>query len=384
MSVSFTRPLLPGHYRVLLDPPDDRGDETLVFASESRRIKLKGRFFREFKRSVIPLLDGRHTLAEIGAAVDDLFTREDLEQALSLMTDHDLLREGDAAGPYSPDELTRLRPQLNLFHDFGIPPAELHGTLRRATVAVVGLGGMGTAAALSLGAAGVGTLRLFDRDSITAADTYLAPFITPQAIGQPRVAVIQALLHGVVPQPKCEVSTDALTSDDSIVSAIRDSHFVVCCLDPGQSGLIYKLNRACLRLRMPWISGATSGAEIVVGPLVRPYETACYLCYKMRLVACKENPEDEFALQSFLDRRGVDDSNEREAVVFGSVALGNLLAWEAVKALTGMAPAHLPAQITILDLMTLQTTGHKVLRKPWCPACQQEPDGTATSAAPAA
>jgi adenylyltransferase/sulfurtransferase len=124
-----------------------------------------------------------------------------------------------------------------------------------------------------------------------------------------------------------------------------------------------------LRSRTKWISCSVSGFEAVIGPTVDPSETPCYLCYTMRSVACAHNPEDEFAYQQFLDRRKRDDSDTRENLVVGHGAVGNLVALEAIKALTGMlAPASL-GRIVVLDLLRLTSTPHVVLRKPWCPAC---------------
>jgi bacteriocin biosynthesis cyclodehydratase domain-containing protein len=372
MSITYTHPLLPKHYRILLDPPDDRGDEALSFVSESRRIKLKGRSFREFHRSVIPLLDGSHTVDEISEVVSDLFGREELEEALALLAGHNLLREGE--GTYRPGAhvTARREPQLNLFHDLGIEPAHLQECLRSATVSILGAGGMGAATAMSLSAAGVGTLKLFDSLPVQLTDTYLAPFLRQDDVGRSRVEVVCRHVERSTEGGVCIPVSDTLTTDAEIKQAIAGSHYLICCLDAGQSGLIYKLNRACLELRIPWISGATSGKDLIVGPAIQPYETACYMCYKMRIVSCAENPHDQFALESHLDRRANDDSAHREAIVFGSMLLGNLLGWEAVKALVGVNACPAVGNITVFDLLTLSSTRHKVLRKPWCPACHVE------------
>src|ERR1043166_8357087 len=73
MPHSFQRPRLPRHFYVWSEPPDSDGDEVLNFVSDRRRIKLKGHSFREFEQRVIPLLDGRHTVAEIEQQVADAF-----------------------------------------------------------------------------------------------------------------------------------------------------------------------------------------------------------------------------------------------------------------------------------------------------------------------
>ena len=120
--------------------------------------------------------------------------------------------------------------------------------------------------------------------------------------------------------------------------------------------------------------------EVVVGPTIEPYQTACYLCYKMRLVAANENPEDEFAFQRFLDQRNQDDSGCHENLVFGVGLASNLVGLEVLKALTGTALAT-RGRIVVVDLLDFTMTKHVVLRKPWCPACFNEPTNAPAKAA---
>jgi molybdopterin-synthase adenylyltransferase len=366
----FRKPLLPSHYRVLREPPDDKGDEVLQFVSESRRIKLKGHSFREFRQEVLPLLNGRHTVAEIADAVAEVFAPADLGDALSLLAEHGLLREGDAPGDLSADPAARLTPQLNLFHDLGATPAAVQERLAQSTVSIVGLGGAGAAAAVALAAAQVGTLRLVDGDSVGRSDPYLAPAYRLVDVGRPRAEVLRDLITTIAPEVKCDARAGEIASDEALREAIDGSHFVVCCLDAGRSSTAYKLNRVCLELRLNWLPAATAATEVIVGPAIKPHESACYLCYKMRIVACAQNPEDEYGLQSFLDRRKRDDSADHESLVFAETLAGNLAALETMKALCDMPTAATFGHVVVFDLLSLSSTRHRVLRKPWCPACQ--------------
>jgi bacteriocin biosynthesis cyclodehydratase domain-containing protein len=95
----------------------------------------------------------------------------------------------------------------------------------------------------------------------------------------------------------------------------------------------------------------------------------------MRSVACAANPEDEFAFESFLDRRKQDDSGRRENLVFGANIAANLVSLEALKELSGMIQANAVGRIIVFDLLELTATKHFVLRKPWCPACFKKAAG---------
>ena len=364
----FKKPRLLSHYYVRFEPPDQYGDEVLHFSSERRKITLKGHSFREFQQRVIPLLDGEHTLEEIHARVSDIFEIGDLEQGLNLLAENRLLDDADETR--LPAALrTALEPQLNFFHEMNWDAAEVQERLLRATVTLVGLGGVGASAALSLAAAQVGNLRVIDPHPVAATDPYLSPVFSLDDQGAPRVEVLRRKIAGLSPAVRVQASSDTLDSDAAVLEGIQGSDFVLCTVDAGLAGVFYRLNRACLNARIRWTSCAVSGFEGVLGPTVHPFETPCYLCYKMRAVACAENPEDDFAFQRFLDRRKQDDSGRRENLVFGVSTMGNLLGLEALKELTGLVPPSALGRIVVLDFVELTSKKHLVLRKPWCPAC---------------
>ena len=157
MSIAQSQKLrIPSHYYVYCDPPDKDGDEVLHFISPHRRIKLKGRFFREFVQHVVPRLDGSRSFQQVASEVGELFLEKDLAACLALLSENGLLE--DAANWKLEERLQqRLRPQLNLFQDLSAQPWELQEKLVRSRVTVFGLNGAGAAAALSLAAAGIGS-----------------------------------------------------------------------------------------------------------------------------------------------------------------------------------------------------------------------------------
>lgn len=367
MPTSLQKPLLPTHYSVWFDPPDDAGDEVLHFVSERRSLKLKGRSFREFHQRVVPMLDGRHSLEEIEAATADVFPADELRDALGVLADQGILIDVPAhAGNTAITE--RMAPQLNLFHDLA-PGLPLQNKLETATVAVLGLSGAGAAVALSLAAAGVGTIRCIDSLTVTPSDVYLTPFTGLPAVGAGRAKTISELIQRAAPQINVVADDRRLESEEDVRAAVEGADLVACCLDAGQSNLTFKLNRVCLAARTPWIACSLAGAEIVVGPAMHPGTGPCYLCYRMRAVACAGNPEDAFAYERFLDRAKRDDSVKRENLVFGAGLAAGFMGMEIVKELTGLAEPSLVGRILTIRLTDLSVEKHSVLRKPWCPAC---------------
>jgi adenylyltransferase/sulfurtransferase len=363
----FRKPLLPSHYSIWLDPPDEAGDEVLHIVSERRALKLKGHSFREFRTRVIPLLDGSHTLEEIQLATQDIFRPEDIIECLDLLGAQGVLVEAEGK-LLAPDVQARMAPQLNFFHDLA-PGADLQGKLTKADVAVIGLSAVGGAVALALGASGVGVIRCIDSLTILPSDIYFLPSLGLAQVGKSRSEVVAGLLRAGSPETKVLPDSRRLESEDDIRGAIRDADFVVCCLDASQSNRLFKLNRVCLADGIRWISCSVAGAEITVGPGIHPGHSACYLCYRMRTVACSGSPEDAFAYEKHLDRCKKDDSGRRESLVFAAGIAAHLLGLEVIKILTEFYEPSLIGRILTIRLTDLAIERHSVLRKPWCPAC---------------
>jgi len=357
----------------------------LYFASAQRRIKIKGHSFREFEQYVIPLLDGQHTFQEIADSVADVFEVEDLAAGLSLLTEHHLLTDSD--DPRPPSKATELlAPQLNFFYEMNANPEEIRSRLLSAMVTVFGLGNAGASTAIALAAAGVGHLRCVDSSLVGGADTYLSNAFSHEDAGQLRAEVVAQRVAAKNPEVSVTIYTEKPESDDEVLALVNGSDFVINCLDAGESSLIYKLNRVCLQAGIKWTSCALLGPEIIVGPTVHPAETPCYLCYKMRAVACGVNPKDEFAFESFLDHRKQDDSARHENLVSGVDVAAGLVSLEAIKSLCGVLAPSAMGKIVVFSLLDLTSTKHVVLRKPWCPACFKiaTPAGEATEMAAAA
>jgi adenylyltransferase/sulfurtransferase len=241
--------------------------------------------------------------------------------------------------------------------------------LTQATVAIVGLSGAGAEVALALANSGVGTLRCIDSLPVDAADSYLSPTLGMGTVGEARASAVAAAIHRLVPEVSVVPWTEVLESETALRLAIAGANFVVCCLDSSQANLIFKLNRVCLTDGIGWIVCSLSGAEIAIGPAMQPGHGPCFLCYRMRSVACAGNPHDAFAYEKYLDRRRCDDSARRENLVFGAGLAANILGLEVMKALTRFAEPSLTGRLLTVRLTDLMFEHHTVLRKPGCPAC---------------
>jgi bacteriocin biosynthesis cyclodehydratase domain-containing protein len=361
------KPLLLKHYRIRVEPPDHTGEEGLIFTSEGKQLVIRGRSMREFSERVVPLLDGRYTLEEIQEELADVFDPSELERSLALLVQNRVVEDAEQT-TISPHLEERLGPQLSYLREVRTDPGPVVDRLAGARVTVVGLGPVGAVAATALGAAYVGHLRCVDSSAVSPADPYLAQLFALDDVGRSRSEVTRERIRAVNPATTVEVVTGALLTDEDVVNAVDGSDFILGCLDPGLASLTYKLNRACLKLSIPWSTGRVSAFEGIVGPTVIPHETACYLCYQGRTVACRDDPVEALADLRQQDESKTDTSVHRENLAFGAGIVGQLLALHAFQALTGLRPAS-TGRILAIDFLNSTMSHHLVLRKPWCPAC---------------
>jgi len=364
----FQKPLIPSHFSIWYEPPDESGDEILRIVSQRRSLTLKGRLFREFNRRVRPMLDGRHSMAEIVAATADVFSEDDLSSALSMLANHGIVIEAASEG--LPDEAAeRMMPQLNWFHEMTEGGRVLQQRLASAEVAILGLGGAGATTALGLAAAGVGRIVCVDAEPLAPPDLYFSPFFSADLLGRKRADAFRAHVSQSAPQVEVAPLTDTVGSEEELWQAIEKAHFVISCLDAGMVNLAYKLNRLCLRQRKPWLCVTMEGAEVSVGPVFSPPDGPCFMCCRMRAIACAANPEAGFLVERHLDRAKADRSSSRESLVFGAGIAANIAGLETVKLLTGAADLTLVGRMLTVGLQDLRVQKHTVLKKPSCPAC---------------
>jgi molybdopterin-synthase adenylyltransferase len=359
---------IPTHYYLYSDPPDKDGHEMLHFVSGHKRVRLRGHSFREFVQVVAPLLDGKHTVEQIEEEVADLFKPEDLRACLEMLGTHGLLEDAELS-PVAPVVEEFLRPQMNVFHELSTDPEQSLMRLMQAKVAIFGLHGLGASCALGLAGSGVGSLVCVDAGKVSATDAYFSPAYRATDGGLSRVDVVGQRIEAISKHTKYIPYVNELESDEDVRRIVEGCDFVRNCLDEGQISLAYKLNRVCLSLGVRFTTIQASGVEVTLGPTVEPKHTACFMCYKMRSVACADNPEAEFAFQGFLDRRRQDDSHRHANLSFGVNIAAQLAGVETLKVLTGLPGTSARGRIHVLNLLDMSMQTHLVLRKPWCPAC---------------
>jgi bacteriocin biosynthesis cyclodehydratase domain-containing protein len=225
---------------------------------------------------------------------------------------------------------------------------EIDHRLASATILLIGTGLFGTAVADLLSRTGVGAINFGawdDDNTLNSADD------------MPRV------------------TSSLLTTDtDEAISAIEDLaegvDLLITATCDAPRALFEEINELALATRTPWLIGNTAGSAIELGPLVLPYETACYTCLLLRQRSADPLAvEHEIYEKTKQISRQAGHRNITGESVWASTQAASFLVGEAIRVLTGIAPPTMTdAAIRMLPISgTLET--NQVLRVPRCPAC---------------
>jgi molybdopterin-synthase adenylyltransferase len=363
----FQNPLLPDCFLTWTEPPDESGDELMRIVSWRRSVTLKGHSFREFSRLVVPQLDGKTGMDEICASVSDQFDRPDLEAAIDMLGAQGIVVEST---PGEADLPGRLHPQLAWLGEAAPEGRAAQRRLTSAYVVLFGAGGPGASAARVLAASGVGRLLIVDPVEVGPADPYFSPLLRATDQGRSRAGVLAASLAEGAPEVKIVAHGARPETVADVAGLIDGADLVLCCLDGGELNLTLKLNRACRESGKRWLAGSMEGTELVIGPGFSGADDGpCYMCWRMREVACAANPQARFALEKRLDKLRQDLSGRRENLAGSADIVGAMMASEAISVLTGAGEPSLDGRFLVMEIPGLRQEKHNVLRKPGCPVC---------------
>jgi adenylyltransferase/sulfurtransferase len=252
-----------------------------------------------------------------------------------------------AAGPRSslrPDELVRYGRHLSL-PDVGLAGQE---RLKAARVAVVGLGGLGSPAAMYLTAAGVGTIGLIDGDRVDLSNLQRQVLYGDEDVGERKVDVAARRLSRMNPEIELRLVPARLDSTNAI-AALEDYDIVLDGSDNFPTR--YLVNDATVLLGLPSVHGSVlrfEGRVSVFGTSDGP----CYRCLH------PEPPPPGV----------VEDC--RDAGVLGVLPglVGVLQATEVIKTICGLGDS-LAGRLLIIDSLGLRFQTFRVSRDPNCPMC---------------
>ncbi|MPZ15734.1 MAG: molybdopterin-synthase adenylyltransferase MoeB [Chloroflexi bacterium] len=253
----------------------------------------------------------------------------------------------DGAVPLTLDEIRRYQRQIIMPEVGGVGQRKLLD----AKVLLIGAGGLGSPAALYLGAAGVGTLGIIDFDDVDMSNLHRQILHGHKDLGRPKVESAADTLHDINPDVQVIGFREPIASDNAM-DIVAQFDIVVNGSDNFPTR--YLVNDACVFLRKPLVDGSIfrfEGHATVYMP-----GSGCYRCVF-------PSPPPPGAVPSCAD-----------AGVLGVLPgiIGSIQAVEAIKLILGRG-TPLVNRLLIFDSLDMEFREVRIRRDPSCPVCGDEP-----------
>ncbi|PJC87495.1 molybdopterin-synthase adenylyltransferase MoeB [Vibrio sp. HA2012] len=243
----------------------------------------------------------------------------------------------------SDQEILRYNRQISL-KGFDFDGQE---ALKQASVLIIGLGGLGSAASQYLACAGVGAMTLVDFDSVELSNLQRQVLHTSADIGRKKVHSAAESLQAL--NPDLVVTTiDQQLNDDLLSDLVKTHSLVVDATDNMTTR--NQLNRLCYMHKIPLVSGAAIRMEGQLSVFTYKKSEPCYQCLS----------------SLFADTRLSCSETGVMAPVVG--VIGAAQALEAIKILTNYG-SPLTGKLLILDAMTMSWKEIKLPKNTACSLC---------------
>jgi adenylyltransferase/sulfurtransferase len=232
-------------------------------------------------------------------------------------------------------------------HELGV---EGQRKLKESKVAIVGVGGLGSIAALYLTLAGVGYIKIIDQDILEIHNIHRQVLYSIKQVGYPKVEAAAERLIEVNP----DVHVEPIPENINALNAeklIGDVDVVVDGLDNMDTR--YIINRVCIKNKIPYIFGGAIGFEGNVS-VFNPPETPCLEC-----------------IFPSINDRDLPTCETRGVIGATTGIIGAIEAMEAIKLIAGINNS-LKGKLLVCDFKHMEFSIIDVLKRPNCSACSME------------
>lgn len=217
---------------------------------------------------------------------------------------------------------------------------------------LIGLGGLGSPAALALAHAGIGELGLVDPDVVEISNLHRQPLYDDVDLGRAKVHVAAERLRAVAPAVRITTWRERFP-DGAAARAL--SRFDVVLDGTDTIAAKFAVNDAAVAAGVPLVHAGVLGfrGQIMT---VLPATTACYRCVFEDAPPPGEIPSCE------------------EAGILGPTAAlaGALAAAEAVRIVTGAGPGYAD-RLLVIDTFGGRHRSVPIARRPFCRTCASAP-----------
>jgi molybdopterin/thiamine biosynthesis adenylyltransferase len=245
---------------------------------------------------------------------------------------------------FTKKELERYDRQI-MIPGFGV---EGQAKLKKAKVFIAGAGGLGSPAAIYLAAAGIGTIRIADHDTVELSNLNRQVLHWEENIGGEKVDSAAAKLKKLNSGIRIETIGDTITEANA-AGLVGDADLIVDAMDNLPTR--YLLNRTAIAKNIPFFHGAVYGFEGRAMTVI-PGKSACLNCLYHGATAVK---------------------TRFPVIGVAPAVIGCIQATEVIKYLTGLGEL-LTDRLLNYDGLTMKFTEFRIKRDPDCALCGQASD----------
>ncbi|WP_432190356.1 HesA/MoeB/ThiF family protein [Streptomyces sp. Tue6028] len=337
--------------------------ESLVVADPDGKIEA---LLTELNRGAQTVRQVRSALLRRGFEV----TEEDVAAGLKGLDSIGLIENADDRWLHSPSENDRHFSNLTFFGSFsGITRsrADYVRRLRDAHVLVLGVGGAGSSLVQCLAGLGVGAMTLVDRDDVEPRN-FARQFLYRQAdIGRSKVDRAAEWVRDFDPEIDVRAVDRWIRGPEDLADLTADADLLAGGIDGARDANLW-VNEAAVRAGVPFVTGLAGRTQLMYTS-VDPGNSACIQCDEVDRPDERETSSVGIAQRLTLRMRS---SN----FLIGPIAMqiGSLIAYEAMRYLTGFEPPQAAGVRVVLDLRTGLTPERQPFSQdPNCPVCQLAP-----------
>lgn len=236
-------------------------------------------------------------------------------------------------------ELQRYDRQI-MIYGFGKEGQE---KLKKARVFIAGAGGLGSPAAIYLAAAGIGTIRMADHDTVELSNLNRQILHWDENIGGRKAESAVAKLQKLNPDVRIEAIGEMLTEANAS-QLVADADLIVDAMDNLPTR--YLLNKTAIEKGIPFFHGAVYGFEGRAMTVI-PGKSACLNCVYHGVTV----PEEKFPV-----------------IGVTPAVIGCIQATEVIKYITGLGEL-LTDRLLNYDALRMKFTEFKINRDPNCEHC---------------
>lgn len=337
-------------------------ESQFALRSDFAAIELSGDTAKELIENVLTQLRQPLTFNEIAQRMPG-YKAESLYKQIDSMVCQGILECSTRESPVDTSIFSTLLKQMGLASD------QIMTRLANSKVAIFGLEAHGAHVASMLADVGVGNLLLVDPFPFSNAHFALTPVTDPAAVGRSREMAVSHLLSrsGI----QIETGGEEPLNSDRVCKLVAGCQLLISCWDRGFTAHHW-VNNASREHGIPALFSELKGTSSFAGPFYYPERSACWMCYRMRVLSCEKDFSHAMAYEEHLDRKREPSLAERPVLPILPIHLASTLGIEAMKYLARLNQPILVDHILEFDAMTSESRLHSVLVKPDCPTCSKK------------